>query len=78
MSLHLRCFGIVAAGTALLGLAVYSVVRSKSLRPAVVGTIKGGMKAADWAKEKAAAAKKEIKSLAAEARMPAKSSKSKA
>lgn len=68
MGLHIR-FGVVAvAGTALLGLAAYAAFRSEKLRPALVGAVRGGVKAADWLGEKASAVKKGVTEMVAEAR----------
>lgn len=68
MGLHIR-FGVVAlAGTAVLGLAAYAVLKSETLRPALVGAVKGGLKAADWIGEKATTMKQGVCDMVAEAR----------
>ena len=73
MGLHLRYTTAAAAGTALLGLAVYAVFKSGALRPVLVGTIRGGMKAAEWVGGKLDCAKKGMEEMVAEAKeRPAK------
>lgn len=68
MGLHLRYTTAAAAGTALLGLAVYAVFKSGALRPVLVGTIRGGMKAAEWMGGKLECAKKGVEEMVAEAK----------
>jgi len=68
MGLHLRYTTAAAAGTALLGLAVYAVFKSGALRPVLVGTIRGGMKAAEWMGGKLDCAKKGVDEMVAEAK----------
>jgi len=68
MGLHLRYTTAAAAGTALLGLAVYAVFKSGALRPVLVGTIRGGMKAAEWMGGKLDCAKKGMEEMVAEAK----------
>lgn len=68
MALHLRYLTTAAAGSALLGLAAYAVFKSGALRPVLVGTIRGGMKAADWIGDKAACVKQGVEDMVTEAR----------
>lgn len=68
MGLHLRCTTAAVAGTALLGLAAYAVFKSGALRPVLVGTIRGGMKAAEWMGGKLDCAKKGMEEMVAEAK----------
>lgn len=68
MALHLRYVSAAAAGAALLGLAAYAVCKSGVLRPVLVETIRGGMKAADWMGRKAVCVKQGVEDLVAEAK----------
>ncbi|WP_027179995.1 hypothetical protein [Maridesulfovibrio bastinii] len=67
MSLPIRLLTL-SAGAAIAGLAVYAVIRPEKIRPAVVETIKGGIKAKDWACDKFTSAKKEVSSMVDEAK----------
>lgn len=71
MSLHLRLVTLAAAGIAALGVAALAASRSSVLRPALVGAIRGGLKAADWVGDRCAVARQEFSALAEEARRPA-------
>ncbi len=70
MSLHLRYTLPASAGLALVGLAAYAVYKSGGLRPALVGALRGGVKAADWAGKKLACAKENVAEMVAEAKAP--------
>lgn len=70
MSLHLRYTLPASAGLALAGLAAYAVYKSGGLRPALVGALRGGVKAADWAGRKLANAKENVAEMVAEAKAP--------
>lgn len=70
MSLHLRYTTHATLGLALVGLAAYAVVKSGILRPAVVGVIRGGVKAADWLGDTMACAKQNVSEMVAEAKAP--------
>ena len=70
MSLHLRYTVPASAGLALVGLAAYAVYKSGGLRPALVGALRGGVKAADWVGKKVACAKENVAEMVAEAKAP--------
>jgi hypothetical protein len=68
MALHIRYITTAAAGTALLGLAAYAAFKSGALRPVLVGTIRGGIKASDWIGRKAAGVKQGVMDMVDEAK----------
>lgn len=72
MGLHLRYGTAATAGAALIGLSIYAVFKSGALRPVLVGAIRGGMKAANWAGQKAECLRKGVSEMVEEAKFSAK------
>lgn len=67
MSFPLRLLTL-STGAAIAGLAVYAIMKPEKIRPVMVETVKGGMKAKDWACDKLSAAKKEMSGIVKEAK----------
>ncbi len=56
---------VFAAGAVVGGVIGYAAIKSGTVKKATRATIKAGLKAQDWAKEKCVKAKEEVKSMVA-------------
>ena len=61
---------LATTGIVLTGTVIYAASKSETLRPAFVGVVRTGLKAADWTSEKYNSAKEHMKDLVAEAKAP--------